>query len=927
MSISPKVNLPGGGEAIWDRDAGTAVVTLHNSGDTVNLTGDLNLTASSVDVIKMGDGLSALGYTARGAGYYGTAGNFAGFIGEVNLGGGNLLNNVVVQDTAETIGAQFSVLNASAQDTASIGTLYSGIVLGYNAADTATGQYIRVLAGDGAFGNRFQVDGATGDTRVGNITTGNAITLAGSASGSAVTITASGLDNDVNINVNPKGSGYTVFSTNISTTGIRDSNLLPILALSPTTSADTYLQISNTLGGSNLLTYSNDFSNAAWTTKTATYAQDLTDPFGVANSGWTLTDVNAGSSLVIARNYTLTATTFTFSVYVAKTVGAQSSYPIILFTQSTSLLRGGITVDTTNGVATPWTAYTGYTIIPVTTTVTDINANWWRVSGTFTGTAQAYAFGMYPAATTNATQSTGTASGVATGSAGFFGAQLENESSMGAYRGTTSAAILSTPVAISAIAPLQSSASISLVPKGNGQVLFPVGSNTNPGITFTGATGYGFYFSGNQIGVTFNTNLRFVFTNTGMAFGSGVYASALQDASNKTLIGVSSAASAVNNIVIGNAATTASPTITAYSATDTNVGLDFVNQGTGIHRFKNLGTGAVMKVWGSGGSSSSIQFAYGAGETSGAFLSISSGLAEFLNGSAGKRGIAFGIPASGTPTTNYPKISFGTAGNPVTFAALGDEANISIKLAPLGTGSVTVIPTGTASKAIDCYGHILLGGDNSVWNTRTDATVKAGFILVPHYTNSEEPMMGFYGAVSTGGVSHVVFGGGSSAYNAANKIAFYTASNTTTLGGTERMRIDGSGNVGIGQTSPVARVHISGANALAFGVTGAALRIDGATYTDSTTGAGTVASAYANVIGQATFATATNAITITDASTLYLNEPTAGANVTLTNKWSLIAAGAIKCSSITPANGATGTFTTADAKTVTVTNGIITSIV
>lgn len=39
------------------------------------------------------------------------------------------------------------------------------------------------------------------------------------------------------------------------------------------------------------------------------------------------------------------------------------------------------------------------------------------------------------------------------------------------------------------------------------------------------------------------------------------------------------------------------------------------------------------------------------------------------------------------------------------------------------------------------------------------------------------------------------------------------------------------------------------------------------------------------------------------------------------------AAGSVSCASVVPTNGASGSFTTADAKTVTVTNGIITSIV
>ena len=41
----------------------------------------------------------------------------------------------------------------------------------------------------------------------------------------------------------------------------------------------------------------------------------------------------------------------------------------------------------------------------------------------------------------------------------------------------------------------------------------------------------------------------------------------------------------------------------------------------------------------------------------------------------------------------------------------------------------------------------------------------------------------------------------------------------------------------------------------------------------------------------------------------------------------VIAAGSVTCASVVPTNGASGSFTTVDGKTVTVTNGIITSIV
>lgn len=75
--------------------------------------------------------------------------------------------------------------------------------------------------------------------------------------------------------------------------------------------------------------------------------------------------------------------------------------------------------------------------------------------------------------------------------------------------------------------------------------------------------------------------------------------------------------------------------------------------------------------------------------------------------------------------------------------------------------------------------------------------------------------------------------------------------------------------------------------ATAFGTVGVGLIENAFTQTDSTTGAGTVATAYASTFGAVTFATPVNAITITNAYGLYLKDPVAGSHVTLTNKYAL----------------------------------------
>jgi hypothetical protein len=94
----------------------------------------------------------------------------------------------------------------------------------------------------------------------------------------------------------------------------------------------------------------------------------------------------------------------------------------------------------------------------------------------------------------------------------------------------------------------------------------------------------------------------------------------------------------------------------------------------------------------------------------------------------------------------------------------------------------------------------ILAGADSGATTLTNATQKVMRFGVPHYTNAEEPVCGlFVSNLSTS--NEILIGGGTGQLNAATLLQFYTAANNTTLTGTERMRIDSSGNVLVGTTS------------------------------------------------------------------------------------------------------------------------------
>jgi len=86
--------------------------------------------------------------------------------------------------------------------------------------------------------------------------------------------------------------------------------------------------------------------------------------------------------------------------------------------------------------------------------------------------------------------------------------------------------------------------------------------------------------------------------------------------------------------------------------------------------------------------------------------------------------------------------------------------------------------------------------------------------------------------------------------------------------------------------------NLSGVSAATWGLTGIGISAPGATYTD-TTSTGTVATVEAIHSLNNPILASTLATTFTSATTLYLGIPSAGANVTITNAYSLYAAGGV----------------------------------
>ena len=104
---------------------------------------------------------------------------------------------------------------------------------------------------------------------------------------------------------------------------------------------------------------------------------------------------------------------------------------------------------------------------------------------------------------------------------------------------------------------------------------------------------------------------------------------------------------------------------------------------------------------------------------------------------------------------------------------------------------------------------LILGSDYDNNSTITNSVTKGARLGAPHYDTNEEPVALIFGNINSI-QNNINIGGGSSLMNSATAIKFYTSTNTTTVTGTERMRITSSGNVGIGTTSPNYKLDVAG---------------------------------------------------------------------------------------------------------------------
>ena len=117
-------------------------------------------------------------------------------------------------------------------------------------------------------------------------------------------------------------------------------------------------------------------------------------------------------------------------------------------------------------------------------------------------------------------------------------------------------------------------------------------------------------------------------------------------------------------------------------------------------------------------------------------------------------------------------------------------------------GDVDITSSLSLKDDLDVYGEIRLG-------EKTDNATKKSLIVSEQYDSDQEGFLMIRGFANADN-NLLYIGGGLGTLNAARQIRFFTAATTTTLTGTERMRITLDGKIGVNTTTPEKQFSVVG---------------------------------------------------------------------------------------------------------------------
>ena len=151
---------------------------------------------------------------------------------------------------------------------------------------------------------------------------------------------------------------------------------------------------------------------------------------------------------------------------------------------------------------------------------------------------------------------------------------------------------------------------------------------------------------------------------------------------------------------------------------------------------------------------------------------------------------------AGIFSNNGGDAKIGSSDNQALFLTINGSGKVKLDTDGrllIGPGAAATPKCGYAGIDVPNYDYTIVMGGSDGNGNRANAANKDGRLCGSHYTNAEEPI-GIIRCTSGASDNDIYMGGGSSLINAATLLSFYTAADTTTTTGTERLRIDRNGN-------------------------------------------------------------------------------------------------------------------------------------